>query len=176
MRNAFGPIPQWRENSYLHLLAGENGQLPRRLTYVGGDRMNAEIRIPSRSSDTTFSEGGWAGISQDNFLPLGWKGPWSLKADEPQVGQRHEDVERKWEYYHLIFLSQRTWTFTSKEKRTSEYHSHCILFHKPRSNKQHTYKSVNQYNITSLSWDAGLVRSPVGSNFLPIYRLGANSP
>ena len=24
-----------------------------------------------------------------------------MKADEPQVGERYEDVERKWEYYHL---------------------------------------------------------------------------
>jgi hypothetical protein len=27
----------------------------------------------------------------------------SLKADEPQVGQRHGDEERKQEYYHIIF-------------------------------------------------------------------------
>ena len=26
MRNAFGSHPQWRENPYLHLLAGESGQ------------------------------------------------------------------------------------------------------------------------------------------------------
>ena len=32
----------------------------------------------------------------------------SLKADEPQVVQRHEDVERKWEYYHIIIFPERT--------------------------------------------------------------------
>ena len=35
-------------------------------------------------------------------------GKLSLKADEPQVGQRQEDVERNWEYYHII-ISQE-WT------------------------------------------------------------------
>ena len=32
-----------------------------------------------------------------NFLSL------SLKADEAQIGQRHKDVERKGEYYLIIF-------------------------------------------------------------------------
>jgi hypothetical protein len=31
-----------------------------------------------------------------------------LKADEPQVGQQHEDAERKWEYYHIIIFPE--WT------------------------------------------------------------------
>ena len=31
-----------------------------------------------------------------------------LKADEPQVGQQHEDVERKLEYYHIIVFPERT--------------------------------------------------------------------
>ena len=30
-----------------------------------------------------------------------------LKADEPQVGQRHEDVERKREYDHIIIFPER---------------------------------------------------------------------
>jgi hypothetical protein len=30
-----------------------------------------------------------------------------LKADGPQVGQRHEDVECNWEYYHIIFSLNR---------------------------------------------------------------------
>ena len=35
-------------------------------------------------------------------------GKLSLKADEPQVGQRHEDVERKREYYHIIIFPEMT--------------------------------------------------------------------
>ena len=31
-----------------------------------------------------------------------------LKADEPQVGQRHEDVESKWKYYHIIIFTKLT--------------------------------------------------------------------
>ena len=31
-----------------------------------------------------------------------------LKPDEPQVGQLHEDVERKWEYYHIIIFPERS--------------------------------------------------------------------
>ena len=50
---------------------------------------------------TAFSEDGLAGRSQGNFLSLGWK--LSLKADKPQDGQRYEYVERKLEYYHIIF-------------------------------------------------------------------------
>ena len=34
-------------------------------------------------------------------------GKLSLKADEPQVGQQHEDVERKREYYHIIILPEK---------------------------------------------------------------------
>ena len=39
---------------------------------------------------------------RETSFPL--HGKLSLKADEPQVGQRHEDVERKREYYHIIIL------------------------------------------------------------------------
>jgi len=35
-------------------------------------------------------------------------GKLSLKADEPQVGQRHEDVEKKRENYHIIIFPE--WT------------------------------------------------------------------
>jgi hypothetical protein len=35
-------------------------------------------------------------------------GKQSLEADEPQVGQRHEDVERKREYYHIIIFPEKT--------------------------------------------------------------------
>ena len=55
---------------------------------------------------TVFSEGGRAGRSQGNFLSLG--GKLSLKADEPQVGERYEDVERKREYYYVtVFLERK---------------------------------------------------------------------
>ena len=30
------------------------------------------------------------------------------KADETQAGQRREDVERKWGYYHIIIFPERT--------------------------------------------------------------------
>jgi len=43
---------------------------------------------------------------QGNFLSLGWK--LSLKVDDPQVDQEHEDVERKWEYYHITIFSEKT--------------------------------------------------------------------
>ena len=26
----------------------------------------------------------------------------------PQVGQQHEDVKKKWEYYHIIIFPERT--------------------------------------------------------------------
>ena len=32
-----------------------------------------------------------------------------LKADESQVGQRHENVKRKWQYYYNIIFSDWTW-------------------------------------------------------------------
>ena len=52
---------------------------------------------------TAFSEGGWAGKGQGISCTLDGKLP--LKAYEPQVGQWHEEVERKREYYHnIIFI------------------------------------------------------------------------
>ena len=33
----------------------------------------------------------------------------SLKAGEPQVGQQHEDMEKNWEYYHIIVFPE--WTY-----------------------------------------------------------------
>jgi hypothetical protein len=35
-------------------------------------------------------------------------GKLSLKTDEPQVGQQHEDVKRKQGYFHIIIFPQRT--------------------------------------------------------------------
>ena len=44
MKNIFGSDPQSKENSYLHLLAGESGQHRRQKT-VEGDRMNSGVSI-----------------------------------------------------------------------------------------------------------------------------------
>jgi hypothetical protein len=48
----------------------------------------------------TFSEIWSAG--RDQVSSSICNGKLLLKADEPQVGQRHEDVEMKGEYYHII--------------------------------------------------------------------------
>ena len=48
-----------------------------------------------------------------------------MQADEPQVGQRPEDVERKLEYYGFIIFPERN--FTSKKKRKSEHHGDGTL-------------------------------------------------
>ena len=37
-----------------------------------------------------------------------WNENISLNTSEPQVGQRHEDVKMKWEYYHIIIFPERT--------------------------------------------------------------------
>jgi len=44
-----------------------------------------------------------------------------LKVNEPHVGQRHEDMESKWEYYQIIVSPERKW------KKTSEDHSNGTL-------------------------------------------------
>jgi hypothetical protein len=36
--------------------------------------------------------------------------------DEPQVGQRHEYVERKRECYHIIIFPEKTWKFYIKKE------------------------------------------------------------
>ena len=70
-------------------------------------------------------------------------GKLSLRPVEPQVGLRHEDVERKWEY-HIIIFPERTWNL-HKERRGKMNtvlmeHFNSILFHKSEpANKQHTY-------------------------------------
>ena len=99
-----------------------------------GVRMNPGIWILPLPSANAFLEGGWAGTDPGNFLSLGWET--ILEGDEPQVGQWHEDVERKREYYHIIIFPETNWNFTSKKKRSSENHSSLtehfngILFHK----------------------------------------------
>jgi hypothetical protein len=39
-----------------------------------------------------------------------------LKADEPQFGQQHEDVERKREYHHIIISLKEVKLYTKKEE------------------------------------------------------------
>ena len=55
MRNAFGSQPQWREDAYLHLLAGESGQRHRRLTSPNDSREkdspSTKCQRPSRRMD-----------------------------------------------------------------------------------------------------------------------------
>ena len=36
-----------------------------------------------------------------------YDGKLSLKADELQVGQRHEDVEMNWEYYQIVIFPEK---------------------------------------------------------------------
>ena len=52
-----------------------------------------------------------------------YDGKLSLKMDEPHVGQRHEDVEMKLQYYHIIIFPERNRNFSSRNKETGEYHS-----------------------------------------------------
>ena len=56
--------------------------------------MNPGITILLLPSAKAFSEGGWTGQL--------------LKTDESQVGQRHEDMERKREYYHITIFTERS--------------------------------------------------------------------
>ena len=76
-------------------------------------------------------------------------GKLSLKADEPQLGQRHSDVERKPEYYHIIF-SQKGLEIVHQERRGQVKnivmeHFNGILFQKSGpANKQHTNQPTNQ--------------------------------
>ena len=63
------------------------------------DRMNPLIRILPLPS--TFSESGWAGREQGNFLSLGRE-----TVLEGEVDQRHEDLERKREYYFIIIFPE----------------------------------------------------------------------
>ena len=77
-----------------------------------------------------------------------YNGKLSLMTDESHVCQRYEDVERKWEYYHIIIFPGRTWNFISCRKRRNENHCdgtlNSILFHKSRpANKHHINQSIN---------------------------------
>ena len=83
-----------------YLSTGHRRYLPRE------DRMNPGMRIlPLPIANGLF--GGWmSGRGQSTFLSLGWK--LLLRADGPLVSQRHEYVQRKWEYYHISIFPERT--------------------------------------------------------------------
>ena len=68
---------------------------------------------------------------------------------EPQVGQRHEDVERTREYYHYIIFLEKLEIVHQKRKGQVKAivmeHFKGILFHKSGpANKPHTNQSINQ--------------------------------
>ena len=65
--NDFWSRPRWRENPYLHLLAGESGQCLRRL------RMNLGIKILLLPRANGLLEGGWTSRDQCNCLSSGWE-------------------------------------------------------------------------------------------------------
>ena len=119
IRNVFVSHPPWRKKS-LSTPSSRGEWVTQQTANLGTDRLNPGIRILPLQVPTTFSEGIWAGRGQGNFLSFGWE--ISLKADEPQICQRH-DVKRKREYFSITIFSERTWNFTSIKKRTNEHHS-----------------------------------------------------
>ena len=94
--------------------------------------LTERLHFPLYQVPTAFSEGEWAGRAQDKLLSLGWK--ISLKADEPQLGQRYEDVERKWITTTLLFSLERLEILP--QERRGQVHTlvmerlNTILFHK----------------------------------------------
>ena len=93
-------------NPYLHLRAGESGQRHRRLTQEETELLGIGILLLANANGLFWRtdervEVRATSCPQDREL--------SLKADEPQVGQRHEDVERNQEYYHIIVFPE--WTY-----------------------------------------------------------------
>ena len=71
-----------------------------------------------------------------------------MKADEPQVGQRQEDMERKREYNHIIIFPE-IHEIVHQEKRgqmktTVMKHFNGILFYQfEPANKQHTHQPTD---------------------------------
>ena len=77
--------------------------------------MNPGIRISPLQSANGFPRGRMSGERSGQCLVLKY-GKLSLKADEAQVGQLHEDVERKREYYHIIIFPEKTKLYIKKEE------------------------------------------------------------
>ena len=78
-----------------------------------------------------------------------------MKADEPQIGQRQEDVEGEREYYRIIILlfSLKGLEILQQERRrqmsTIEMeHFNSNLFHKSGpGNKQNSYQSFTLISV-----------------------------
>ena len=58
-------------------------------------------------------------------------GKLSWEADEPQVGQWREDMERKRKYYHIVIFPENICNLTSRNKRTSVNDSNGALQQHP---------------------------------------------
>jgi hypothetical protein len=73
---------------------------------VGMDRMNPGIRILNLPSANGFSKGGLAARGQSNFLYLRCE---TILEDVCTTSwQRHQDVKRKREYFHVIIFPEVT--------------------------------------------------------------------
>ena len=71
---------------------------------VGWDRINPRITILALPNAKGFL---WRADERVEVRATScpYDGKLSLKVDEPGIGKRHEDMERKREYYHItIFL------------------------------------------------------------------------
>ena len=82
--------------------------------------MNTGIRILPLPGANNLPQGGDERVEVRATSFLKWK--IVLKGGEPLVGQRYEDLERKREYYKIIFSPGRSRNFTPREKSRSE---HC---------------------------------------------------
>ena len=71
-----------------------------------------------------------------------------MKVDEPQVSQRHEDLETNGKTTTLLFSLKELEILHQERREQVNFilieHFKSTLFHKPRlACKQHTYQSVN---------------------------------
>ena len=80
-----------------------------------------------------------------------------MKAEEPEIGQRHEDMENKWEYYHIFSPRKDSENLHQEGTGTNEHSSDETLQQNslPRVegpiNKQHTYQSINQLKFCKVN-------------------------
>jgi hypothetical protein len=85
--------------------------------------ITTKCQLPSRRAN-----------EQSNFLSLKWETV--LKADEPQVGQWHEDVEKTCEYYHIITFPE--WNNSPTIRFTGE---DCL----EKNHQQHWDEQMKRY-------------------------------
>ena len=86
--------------------------------------------------------------SSNAFLSLGWETmKLFLKTDEPQFGQRTENVERKQEYYRIIFKIGLEILHQEERGQMNTVmigHFNRILFHKSElAHKHHFYPAFH---------------------------------